>query len=171
MSMQNAGSSLDAPCRTPGQAVGIYRRVALFGGAPSGTPPAVVAAVEAVRRCVALALSSASLRSLATRSLDVIRQVPGAADSAIEQEARSSTASDFSQSSAARPMRSECRRYSATDRTGAQPLGAPSNVMKGATIVARRESQRQITVRTNIRGRDQGGLSLTQGSALKRRSR
>jgi cobalt-zinc-cadmium resistance protein CzcA len=28
----------------------------------------------------------------------------------------------------------------------------------GATIIARRENQRQITVRTNIRGRDQGGF-------------
>ena len=30
--------------------------------------------------------------------------------------------------------------------------------MDGATIIARRENQRQITVRTNIRGRDQGGF-------------
>src|SRR5712692_8547902 len=31
-------------------------------------------------------------------------------------------------------------------------------IVDGATIIARRENQRQITVRTNIRGRDQGGF-------------
>src|SRR6476659_3434104 len=30
--------------------------------------------------------------------------------------------------------------------------------MNGASIIARRENQRQITVRTNIRGRDQGSF-------------
>jgi cobalt-zinc-cadmium resistance protein CzcA len=35
---------------------------------------------------------------------------------------------------------------------------ADIQVVDGATIIARRENQRQITVRTNIRGRDQGGF-------------
>ena len=35
---------------------------------------------------------------------------------------------------------------------------AEITVANGATIIARRENQRQITVRTNIRGRDQGGF-------------
>ena len=46
-------------------------------------------------------------------------------------------------------------------RDGARvPLSqlADIRVVDGATIVARRENQRQITVRTNIRGRDQGGF-------------
>jgi len=40
------------------------------------------------------------------------------------------------------------------------PLGtiAELKVMNGASIIARRENERQITVRTNIRGRDQGGF-------------
>jgi cobalt-zinc-cadmium resistance protein CzcA len=35
---------------------------------------------------------------------------------------------------------------------------AEIRMVDGATIIARRENQRQITVRTNIRGRDQGGF-------------
>jgi cobalt-zinc-cadmium resistance protein CzcA len=35
---------------------------------------------------------------------------------------------------------------------------AEISVADGATIIARRENQRQITIRTNIRGRDQGGF-------------
>jgi cobalt-zinc-cadmium resistance protein CzcA len=35
---------------------------------------------------------------------------------------------------------------------------AEIKVVSGASIIARRENQRQITVRTNIRGRDQGGF-------------
>jgi heavy metal efflux system protein len=43
---------------------------------------------------------------------------------------------------------------------GRVPLSelAVIRVAGGATIVARRDNQRQITVRTNIRGRDQGGF-------------
>src|SRR5262249_47109131 len=46
-------------------------------------------------------------------------------------------------------------------RDGARvPLSqlADIRVVDGASIVARRENERQITVRTNIRGRDQGGF-------------
>src|SRR4030095_5143301 len=35
---------------------------------------------------------------------------------------------------------------------------ADVKVVDGATIIARRDNRRQITVRTNIRGRDQGGF-------------
>src|SRR5262249_57504477 len=35
---------------------------------------------------------------------------------------------------------------------------AEITVSNGASIIARRENQRQITIRTNIRGRDQGGF-------------
>jgi cobalt-zinc-cadmium resistance protein CzcA len=43
---------------------------------------------------------------------------------------------------------------------GRVPLSqlAEITVVEGASIIARRENQRQITVRTNIRGRDQGGF-------------
>jgi cobalt-zinc-cadmium resistance protein CzcA len=47
-----------------------------------------------------------------------------------------------------------------TREGGRAPLEqlAEITVANGATIIARRENQRQITVRTNIRGRDQGGF-------------
>src|SRR5207244_13335752 len=43
---------------------------------------------------------------------------------------------------------------------GRVPLAqlADIRVVDGATIIARRENERQITVRTNIRGRDQGSF-------------
>ena len=43
---------------------------------------------------------------------------------------------------------------------GRVPLSelAEIRVVSGASIIARRENERQITVRTNIRGRDQGGF-------------
>jgi cobalt-zinc-cadmium resistance protein CzcA len=52
-------------------------------------------------------------------------------------------------------------------RDGARvPLSqlAAIRVVDGASIVARRENERQITVRTNIRGRDQGGF-VTEAQA------
>ena len=47
-----------------------------------------------------------------------------------------------------------------TRESGRVPLAelADITVKDGATIIARRENERQITVRTNIRGRDQGGF-------------
>ena len=48
-----------------------------------------------------------------------------------------------------------------TTREGGRiPLSqlAESQIVDGATIIARRENQRQISVRTNIRGRDQGSF-------------
>lgn len=48
----------------------------------------------------------------------------------------------------------------ATKEGGRVPLSrlADISVADGASIIARRENKRQITVRTNIRGRDQGGF-------------
>ena len=45
---------------------------------------------------------------------------------------------------------------------------ADIRVVDGATIIARRENQRQITVRTNIRGRDQGGFVADAQARLAR---
>jgi len=47
-----------------------------------------------------------------------------------------------------------------TREGGRVPLAqlAEIKVADGATIIARRENERQITIRTNIRGRDQGGF-------------
>ena len=47
-----------------------------------------------------------------------------------------------------------------TREGGRVPLSqlAEIRIVNGATIIARRENQRQISVRTNIRGRDQGSL-------------
>jgi heavy metal efflux system protein len=47
-----------------------------------------------------------------------------------------------------------------TREGGLVPLSqlADIRIVDGATIIARRENRRQITVRTNIRGRDQGGF-------------
>lgn len=48
----------------------------------------------------------------------------------------------------------------APSRGGRVPLAAVADIdiVGGATIIARRENQRQVTVRTNIRGRDQGSF-------------
>jgi cobalt-zinc-cadmium resistance protein CzcA len=144
------------------------------------------------------------LRQLATRSLDVIKQVPGAADSAIEQEAdQAQLRISINRQQLARyglnvdgiqqlielalggrtvstlfegerrfdiavryipEARADVTDLSKilvhTSERARIPLGALADikVMNGASIIARRENQRQITVRTNIRGRDQGGF-------------
>src|SRR5262249_1489292 len=48
----------------------------------------------------------------------------------------------------------------ATHDGGRVPLSqlAEIRIVSGASIIARRENRRQISVRTNIRGRDQGGV-------------
>ena len=48
----------------------------------------------------------------------------------------------------------------ATPTGGRVPLGQLAHVetVRGPSIIARRENERQMTVRTNIRGRDQGGF-------------
>jgi heavy metal efflux system protein len=144
------------------------------------------------------------LRRLAAQTLDIVRQVPGAADYAIEQEADQAqlrisldrqqlaryglNVDDIQQlielalggRSVSTLFEGERRfdiavRYAPEARTdvtdlsrilvhaadGARvPLGnlAELKVMNGASIIARRENQRQVTVRTNIRARDQGGF-------------
>jgi len=144
------------------------------------------------------------LRRLAAQTLDVVRQVPGAADSAIEQEADQAqlrisldrqqlaryglNVDDIQQlielalggRSVSTLFEGERRfdiavRYTSEARSdvadlskilvhttegGRIPLGALAEikVMSGASIIGRRENQRQVTVRTNIRARDQGGF-------------
>ena len=146
----------------------------------------------------------ALLRESAQKILAIIRQVPGAADSAIEQEAdqaqlrlsidRQAVAryginvrdvQDVIEMAiggrAAGTMFEGERRFDITVRYvpeartnitaignvlvptregGRVPLSqlAEIKVVNGASIIARRENQRQITVRTNIRGRDQGSF-------------
>ena len=144
------------------------------------------------------------LREIAQKTLAIIREVPGAADTAIEQEAdqaqlriridRQAVAryginvrdvQDVIEMAiggrAAGTMFEGERRFDITVRYipeartsitaignalvptregGRVPLSqlAEIRVVNGASIIARRENQRQITVRTNIRGRDQGGF-------------
>ncbi len=144
------------------------------------------------------------LRSEAEKILDLIRKVPGAADSAIEQEAdQSQLRIRIDRQAVARyginvrdvqdviemaiggrtagTMFEGERRFDITVRYlsearknitaignvmvstregGRVPLSqlAEIKVVDGASIIARRENQRQITVRTNIRGRDQGSF-------------
>ncbi len=144
------------------------------------------------------------LRRLGSQALDIVQGVPGAADSAVEQDAdqaqlhitldRDSLAqfglnvADVQDvielavgGRAASTMYEGDRRFDITVRyvAGARkdadtigeilvatadgsriPLSqlAAISIDDGASIITRRESRRQISVRTNIRGRDQGGF-------------
>jgi cobalt-zinc-cadmium resistance protein CzcA len=144
------------------------------------------------------------LRQLAAQTLEVVRKVPGAADSAIEQESdqaqlririnRQDVAryginvhdvqDVIEMAIGGRPagimFEGERKfditvRYVPEARTDVSAIGnilvttrdgghvplaqlADIKVVSGASIIARRENQRQITVRTNIRGRDQGSF-------------
>jgi len=144
------------------------------------------------------------LRRLAARTLVIIRAVPGAADTAIEQESDQAqlrilidrqklarygiNVEDIDNlielaiggKPASTMFEGERRfditvRYIPEARTDITDLGnilvhtadggrvplselAELRVVNGASIIARRENQRQITVRTNIRGRDQGSF-------------
>ncbi len=146
----------------------------------------------------------AILRQNAQQILGVIRAVPGAADTAIEQEAdQAQLRLRIDRQAVARyginvrdvqdqiemaiggrivgTMFEGERRFDITVRYvpeartnitaignllvptregGRVPLSqlAEIKVVNGASIIARRENQRQITVRTNIRGRDQGSF-------------
>jgi cobalt-zinc-cadmium resistance protein CzcA len=146
----------------------------------------------------------AELRRYASQTLEIVRQVPGAADTALEQEAdqaqlrigirRQEVAryginvrdvEDIIELAVGgRPVSTmfegERRfdiavRYVAEARVDPNAIGsilvpthdggrvplsdlADINVIDGASIIARRENRRQITVRTNIRGRDQGSF-------------
>src|SRR5262249_11787576 len=145
------------------------------------------------------------LRTLATQSLDLIRQIQGAADTSIEQEADQAqlrisidrvqvarygiNVSDVQDvidlALAGSPVSTVFegeRRFDiavrlapearadavaighmliATRDGGRVPLAqlATIRALDGATIIARRENERQMTVRVNIRGRDQGGFA------------
>ena len=147
----------------------------------------------------------AVLRQLAQQSLQVVRSVPGAADSAVEQEAeqpqltiqldrekmarfgvRVRDVQDLIElaiggrvvsslfegerrfnlsvrfTPAARADANAIASMLVPTRSGARiPLSqlAAIEVVNGQSIIARRENRRQIAVRTNIRGRDQGGFA------------
>ncbi len=144
------------------------------------------------------------LRDLADQTLRVVRDVPGAADTAIEQESdQAQLKISVKRDEVARYginvkdvedviemavggrvvstlFEGERRfditvRYPSAARTdlaaignvmvptregGRVPLSQLTDieVVSGASIIARRENKRQITVRTNIRGRDQGSF-------------
>jgi len=145
-----------------------------------------------------------TLRRTAAQALEIVRKVPGAADTAIEQEGdQAQLKIAIDRDAVARyginvrdvedviemaiggrvvstMFEGERRfdinvRYPAEDRTDVAAIGnvtvptheggrvslsqlADIRVVKGASIIARRENKRQITVRTNIRGRDQGSF-------------
>lgn len=180
------------------------------GAAFSFTQPIVDNVTEAVTGSAAdLAVilrgpDLAKLRGTAEQALQVIREVPGAADTAIEQETdQAQLRIKLDRHAIARYginvrdvqdviemaiggrsagiMFEGERRFDITVRYvpearadiaairniliptrdgGRVPLSllAEVKVVTGATIIARRENQRQITVRTNIRGRDQGSF-------------
>ena len=144
------------------------------------------------------------LRDLAAQTLEVVKKVPGAADSAIEQEDdQSQLRIAIDRQAVARyginvrdvedviemaiggraagtvfegerrfditvRYRPEARSSVAaiddilvpTHEGGRVPLSRLAEIkyINGASIIARRENKRQITVRTNIRGRDQGSF-------------
>ena len=146
----------------------------------------------------------AELRRLGEQTLAMVRTVPGATDSAIEQEADQAglriqidrakiaryglnvedVAGLIESGIGGRPIstlfegerqfdiiaryRPEARMDTTdlgsilvhTSDGGKVPMSqlADIQVVTGASIIARRENQRQITVRTNIRDRDQGGF-------------
>jgi cobalt-zinc-cadmium resistance protein CzcA len=146
----------------------------------------------------------AELRRYANQALAVIREVPGAADASLEQEANQAQLRiDIDRQAVARygvrvhdvqdlielaiggravsTLFEGERRFQITVRFipearvdttaienilimtrdgGRVPLSqlATVRISDGATIIARRENRRQISVRTNIRGRDQGSF-------------
>jgi cobalt-zinc-cadmium resistance protein CzcA len=145
-----------------------------------------------------------TLRELAGRTLAVVRTIPGAADTAIEQEAdQPQLRIELDRQALARyglnvedvqelielaiggkqvtSLLEGERKFDVTVRyipaarasdaalagilvhapDGARvPLAelAKISVIDGASIIARRDNKRQVTVRTNVRGRDQGGF-------------
>jgi cobalt-zinc-cadmium resistance protein CzcA len=145
-----------------------------------------------------------TLRTLAEQCLDIVRTIPGAADTAIEQEAdQPQVRIDVDRNALARyalnvedvqdliemaiggknvgSLIEGERRFDITVRYvpgaradnialgnilvrtpegGRVPLSqlAAIHIANGASIIARRENQRQVTVRTNVRGRDQGSF-------------
>jgi cobalt-zinc-cadmium resistance protein CzcA len=156
----------------------------------------------------------AELRRLGTQTLVLIRQVPGAADTGIEQEDdQAQLRIRIDRQAVARYginvhdvqdvielaiggrtvttfFDGERRfditvRYAPEARTDPVAIGsilvttrdggriplselAEIRVVNGASIIARRENRRQISVRTNIRGRDQGGFVSDAQERFKR---
>jgi len=156
----------------------------------------------------------AELRRLGTQTLALIRQVPGAADTGIEQEDdQAQLRIRIDRQAVARYginvhdvqdvielaiggrtvttfFDGERRfditvRYAPEARTDPVAIGsilvttrdggriplselADIRVVNGASIIARRENRRQISVRTNIRGRDQGGFVSDAQERFKR---
>ena len=148
----------------------------------------------------------AVLRDLARQSLEIVRTIPGEADSAVEQEAeqpqltiqldrekmarfgvRVRDVQDLIElaiggrivtglfegerrfnltvrfAPSARADAAAIANMLVPTRSGARvPLSqlAKIEITNGQSIIARRENRRQIAVRTNIRGRDQGGFAL-----------
>jgi cobalt-zinc-cadmium resistance protein CzcA len=183
---------------------------AIPGGFFSFTQPIIDNVTEAVTGSpadLAVILTGPDLpvlRQLGAQTLDVLKDVPGAADTGIEQEEDQAqlrlaldrqalaryginvrdvqdvielaigghTVSTFFEGErrfditvrytpAARTDPSAIGTILVTTRAGARvPLSqlADIRVAMGASIIARRENHRQISVRTNIRGRDQGGF-------------
>jgi cobalt-zinc-cadmium resistance protein CzcA len=146
-----------------------------------------------------------TLRKLAAQALDIVRQVPGAADTSIEQEGRQPQLMiEVNRAAMARygvrvrdlqelielaiggrtvsTLYDGERRFDITvrylpearadagaianmlvaTRSGARVrLGqlASVRVVDGESIIARSENRRMVAVRTNVRGRDQGGFA------------
>jgi len=185
-------------------------RATIPGGFFSFTQPIIDNVTEAVTGSPAdLAViitgpDLAELRRLGNRTLELLRHVPGAADTGIEQEEDQAqlqirinrqvvaryginvrdvqdvvelaiggrTVSTFFEGERrfditvrylpeARTDPSAIGSILVTTREGGRvPLSqlADIHVSNGASMIARRENRRQISVRTNIRGRDQGGF-------------
>jgi heavy metal efflux system protein len=185
-------------------------RASIPGGFFSFTQPIIDNVTEAVTgspadlAVIITGADLAELRRLGNQTLHVLRQVPGAADTGIEQEEDQAqlrlrldrqalaryginvhdvqdvielaiggrTVSTFFEGERrfditvryvpeARTDPSAIGTILVTTREGGRvPLSqlADIRVADGASIIARRENRRQISVRTNIRGRDQGGF-------------
>ena len=185
-------------------------KAAIPGGFFSFTQPIIDNVTEAVTGSpadLAVIITGSDLgelRRLGNQALEVLREVPGAADTGIEQEEDQSqlrlcldrqamaryginvrdvqdvielaiggrTVSTFFDGERrfditvryrpeARSDPSTIGGILVTTRDGGRlPLSqlAGIEVATGASIIARRENRRQISVRTNIRGRDQGGF-------------
>jgi len=185
-------------------------RAAIPGGFFSFTQPIIDNVTEAVTGSpadLAVIISGpdlGELRSLATQTLGLLQQVPGAADTGIEQEEdqpqlrlaidREAVAryginvrdvqdvielaiggrsvSTFFEGERRFEINVRYVPEARTDPTaigsilvttrdgGRVPLSqlADIEICSGASIIARRENRRQVSVRTNIRGRDQGGF-------------
>lgn len=185
-------------------------RAHIPGAAFNFTQPIIDMVMEAVTGSsadLAVLLSGPDLRvlrSAAAETLEVLREIPGSADTAIEQEGEQAqvrvrldrlqaarygiNAADLQQvielAVGGRPVSTMFEgdrrfdivvRYAPEARStlasigqilvptadgGRVPLSqvATIEVADGATIIARRENQRLISVRSNIRGRDQGSF-------------